>query len=292
MKYKNYIFTFLIIAISLLYFSCEEIEPPFSNNNIDTNSTQNNIQKIVIEDFTGHKCGNCPRAHEEAEMLKTIYGDQIIIIAYHVGFFASINPSGAPNYTTDFTTASGDEYDNLWGISAAGLPQGMINREQNSGTNIINYPTWSSMVSSYDNNGDGSFDNIAVAKITNSININANIECSINIKGLSNTNHDSKLVVCIVEDNIIDWQKDYDASPVDIENYIHNHVFRQNINGAWGDNIGVITQNTDTTINFIQNIDTNWNINNCSIISYIYNVNNYEILQAEKTSINLTFLNK
>ena len=291
MKYKNQMLSILIAGIILLQFACDKIEPPFiENNNIDTiiNPT-NNIQKVLIEDFTGHKCGNCPRAHEEAEMLKTIYGDQVVIIAYHIGFFATTNPTAAPNYTTDFTTPSGNEYDNLWGISAIGLPQGMINRNNYAGNNIVNYPTWSNIVQDYDNDNDGLFDNIAVLKITNNITLNSNnIECAVNIKGLNNSTNESKVVVCLVEDNIIDWQKDYDACPSDIENYTHNHVFRKSLNGAWGNSIGTITNNTDTTINLSQSINPDWDINNCSIISYVYNADNYEIIQVEETKISNT----
>ena len=75
-----------------------------------------------------------------------------------------------PKYQYDFRTETGESWNDFFQITNLGLPQGMINREQNSGTNIINYPTWSTIVSSYDNNGDGNFDNIAVAKITNNRN--------------------------------------------------------------------------------------------------------------------------
>ena len=58
-------------------------------------------KKILLEDYTGHKCGNCPRAAEKAEELKEIYGDQLIPIAIHAGFFAS---DFGGNFTTDFTS--------------------------------------------------------------------------------------------------------------------------------------------------------------------------------------------
>ena len=59
----------------LLNFSCEVIETPYmveSNSNpIDTSSF---VQKVLIEDFTGHRCKYCPSAARELSSIQNIYG--------------------------------------------------------------------------------------------------------------------------------------------------------------------------------------------------------------------------
>ena len=78
---------FILILGLLLYFSsCDIVETPYMNNenvNIDTNSN-NYVKKVLIEDFTGHLCPNCPQAANEIDAIHNIYGDQIIAIAIHV----------------------------------------------------------------------------------------------------------------------------------------------------------------------------------------------------------------
>ena len=66
--------TLIILCIA----SCDKIEPPYSSGNtnpIDTTSVKRNI---LIEDFTGHTCPNCPAAAAELETIHSIYGNQII----------------------------------------------------------------------------------------------------------------------------------------------------------------------------------------------------------------------
>ena len=85
----------------LLYFtSCDIVETPYMNNeNINTIDTNSNsyVKKVLIEDFTGHKCPNCPQAANEIKAIQDIYGDQVIAIAIHTSSFERPNN---PNQAT------------------------------------------------------------------------------------------------------------------------------------------------------------------------------------------------
>ena len=121
---KKYI---TLIGIALTITSCEVVDGPYI---IDSESYINPDKKVLIEDFTGHLCPNCPDAARELEAIHDIYGDQIIAIAIHVSkSFARPYPaSQAPNFQYDFRTNWGTNWDAFYGISNAGLPRGMINR--------------------------------------------------------------------------------------------------------------------------------------------------------------------
>ena len=70
-----------------MFSSCEVIEGPYmsdSVNPIDT-TTNNYVKNILIEDFTGHLCKNCPDAASELEAIQSVYGSQIIGLAIHSG---------------------------------------------------------------------------------------------------------------------------------------------------------------------------------------------------------------
>ena len=89
----------------------------------------NAVKNILIEDFTGHLCQNCPDAARELEAIHDVYGAQIIGLAIHVGnTFARPYPLSEAKFTYDFRSKWGEELDNLFNITDAGLPKGMINR--------------------------------------------------------------------------------------------------------------------------------------------------------------------
>ena len=93
-----------ISLFSLIFFitSCDVEEGPFIT---DYNSYVNPNKKVIIEDFTGHKCPNCPDAAREMDAIHNIYGDQIIGMAIHVSSFAKPYPSP---FIYDFRTQRGD----------------------------------------------------------------------------------------------------------------------------------------------------------------------------------------
>ena len=64
------------------------------------------IRKVLLEDYTGFKCVNCPAAAHEAHLLQEFYGDQMVVMGVHAGYYAE--PDGSGNYTTDLTTTTGD----------------------------------------------------------------------------------------------------------------------------------------------------------------------------------------
>ena len=114
-----------IVLISVSFTQCDVIDQPFNGNVIDTTSTTQQ-RNVLIEDFTGHRCKNCPKASKKIEELVTAFGsDRIIGLAIHAGpgNFTSTNA----DYPTDFTTLEGKQIQNFFGTNA--LPVGMVNRE-------------------------------------------------------------------------------------------------------------------------------------------------------------------
>ena len=142
---------FLIISTLLLILnSCDKIE---ENNFIDgenqTNTIKGVIKKILIEDFTGHRCQNCPQAAEELHAIQEAFPEQIVGIAVHAGEFATPYPSEANRYTTDFRTEEGTDIHDAFLASA--YPTGMVNRNGGLNNSILNYTDWNGAVSNYVN---------------------------------------------------------------------------------------------------------------------------------------------
>jgi len=262
---------------------------------IDTNSN-NYVKKVLIEDFTGHLCPNCPQAATEIEAIHDIYGEQIIAIAIHVtkSFARPYPASQAPNFQYDFRTSWGDDLDNLFDISSAGLPRGMVNRTGYPDNHKLGKDEWANAVSNELNK------EINFGIMINSSNNNINITTQV----LNNISGSYNLVVCLTESGIINWQKD---GTENIENYEHNHILRSvlldealssNINYETNQEIQKnitynLTELEEYNIDYSTNVAElgngnagNWNSNNMSIVAYIYNTNTKEVVQVEQNNLN------
>ncbi len=107
MKISNIIIAALLISFS--FMACDKVEAPYKEEKeIKVN------RKVLLEDFTGHKCVNCPNAHDIAHDLQELYGeDNLIVIATHAGFFST--PSSG-DFAYDFRTEAGPEWADYYGI--------------------------------------------------------------------------------------------------------------------------------------------------------------------------------
>ena len=283
-----------LIGIALTITSCEVVDGPYI---IDSESYINPDKKVLIEDFTGHLCPNCPDAARELDAIHDIYGDQIVAIAIHVSkSFARPYPaSQAPNFQYDFRTNWGTNWDAFYGISNAGLPRGMINRVgYQSDSHRLGKDEWASTVS-LELKKEVDF-NISITADTNTITVSSTLENDL----VNNYN----LVVCLTESDIENWQKDGQDN---IENYKHNHVLRtviydDNLSNQVEFGVGEVIENSfNISLSDLEqdNIDysTNtaelgngnaggWNANNLSVIAYIYNTLTQEIVQVEEIHLN------
>ena len=67
------------------------------------------IKNILLEDYTGFKCTNCPQAHDVADDLRATYGEQLIVMSLHVSeSFAGPDPGTA--FDIDLRTEDGEIY--------------------------------------------------------------------------------------------------------------------------------------------------------------------------------------
>lgn len=283
-KFNFYIIGF--ISTCLLMISCDYVKD-VRDPNVQVISGN---RKVLVEDYTGHKCGNCPAAADTLKYLEKTYGDKIIPIAIHAGSFANINNA----YPTDLRTPTGDAYDVTFGISLAGNPNGLINRVgYGSGGFIKSYSSWESetvqMLST-----SAKFE----LKITNTFISSSNtLNSKITVKSLTTNSGQYKLVVLLTEDSIIAEQLDYriavpPAPSQKINNYEFKHVLRGAINSTWGDQVFTSGAFLNDSIvkSYSTVINTSYRPEKCHVVAYIYDADTnsptyYEVLQAEEKHV-------
>ena len=278
-----------IIVIVIAFASCDKIDGPYRNIvepppfDCDTPSfpaiTASDVyQKYLLEDYTGQKCVNCPKAHADAAVIKAKMKDTLIMIAIHAGDFAK--PDARPidgcssTYGADYRTEAGTMYDSEFKIPA--YPAGMINR--------INKRVWT--------NSDQwklCFDTLTRKAPTIGLQIIADYSTEddaacvfVNTTLFSNASN-LRLCVLLTEDKIISPQKDGSGN---ICEYEHNHVLRRAVNHPWGDYLNVSSNGESLIKLYSFSFEgTTWKKENCHLVAFVYDDNTKEIIQVEEIKL-------
>ena len=275
---KQLLLSLSIFTLLFMTPSCDVIDQPFKGNIQDTTSTQQQ-RNVLIEDFTGHRCKNCPKASKAIEALVDAYGSRIIGLAIHAGpgNFTNTNT----DYPTDFTTPEGKAIQNFFGTNF--LPVGMVNRENWTASGnghwspYTNWPTLSSEA----------IDSTLRIALEASAGVNSgNLEVS--AKGLPQMGllHDLNIAVLIKESNIVSPQ----LMPDDTRdsNYVHMNVLRDYMTDTWGESFGTSPMLPGDTLSGNYSIawNTDWVQSNAAVVVYVFNPTNYRILQVIEVPIN------
>jgi len=285
MKRKFTLFCFLLTA-TMVYQSCDYVinAKPSYTSSTTTGSSNIIYRKVLVEDYTGHKCGNCPAAARELRKLDSLYPGKVIPMAVHAGFYATVNTQ----YPTDLRSQAGTDYDTFFGNSFAGNPNGLVNRVGFGTASFIKQ--WSDWgASAYGMMSMPADFNIS---ISNNYNAGTNqVSSVITTKAINAKTGTYNLVVVLTEDSIIAEQIDYSlpAAQQYMTNYEFNHVLRGAMNSTWGDQIISTSLNAgDSIVTTISNfqLSSTWKYKKCHIIAFIYDADptsptHYEIQQAE-----------
>ena len=223
---------------------------------------------VLIEDFTGQYCVNCPRATEEIERLIEQYGDSVVIpVAIHSGPFSKLNGEFTPLHTE-----VGDLYFNRWNLSSQ--PVGLVDRLY--GPMPFSYTDWGAGVN---------YEIAFKAPVSLQAGVGYDYEtrkASIEVQtiGLDSALVSGKLQVWLVEDSIDSFQLMPDGSRN--EHYNHMHVFRASVNDPWGDALSV--NHGQVVINSYDLIlDPAWVPEHCSIVTFLYDDSG--VRQVSKTRL-------
>ena len=219
-------------------------------------------RSVLLEDFTGQRCVNCPNAADEIAKLHEQYGDAIIAVSIHSGPLGFRTNSRFLGLATD----EGDEYYNHWNLEFQ--PVGLINRGAPA-----EFTAWGTLIRDALQRPAPVDIDLEVTESDEGFNTHTKV------KGVDGDTQ-GKLQLWIVEDDITAFQMMPDGTRND--NYVHQHVFRATVNGTWGEDISVkegYTEERDFTLNF----QDDWKPEKLTVIAFIYN--NTGVLQVTKTPV-------
>ncbi len=264
---------YLIFLSVGLTAGCDYVDDPIQDRNGGgPNPTDSLVQKVLVEDYTGHKCPNCPEAATLAEDLKTTYGDRVVVVAVHAGFFASTSPG----FETDFTTPEGEAMNSFFGFTA--YPSGMVNRKGYPSQHILNFQAWPPEVSD-------AISKEPPAKVNIKTDLSSStVTTDIEVIYQTSLNGNYAVVVWITEDGIIAPQVHTGQT---ISDYEHNHVLRASLSSTWGDTIssGPVDVSTPYTTSYTATWNAGWNEQNCHVVAFLCDIDTYEVLQVEEIKL-------
>jgi hypothetical protein len=250
---KNLFFVFGLMAI---IWGCKE-EPPYinydePNTTIDTTWLKTSpsaaqVKQVLVEDFTGVKCANCPDATKITVALQDANPGRVNVVGIQLlnlqdPYTKPIDEDGHKSKQDMRTQAGSDIAINIVGIPSS-LPSGDVNRVKfdDKPEILLSRTDWTAKTN---------------AELTKPTPVNINLAWVTEINGkpvadneiwvdvileyteaLSDTNY---LTIMLLEDSIIDVQEYVDYTPFPPvtsfnDNYVHMHVLRGIMTATTGD---------------------------------------------------------
>lgn len=257
---KNIIYSLFAICYLLLN-NCTEIPPDI--NPIDPNPGSGNVQRsVLVEEYTGVRCVNCPAGSEALQALSNIYGDRLAIISLHAGFFAP--PYAESKY--DFRTPDGDNLLNYLG-SPLGYPAAVVDRRLFDGEARLQLGQ--SQWAGYIAQEIAEVPKVKIELQQNYNDTNRQLDLTVNLQILESLeDKDVRLSVALTEDDIEDVQLTPTGKQAD---YKHKHVLRAMLSNFDGNPLSEsLTSNIKVARNFTYTLPAEWNADHCKLIAFVH----------------------
>ena len=243
MSIRNSIFMTLLAAALLT--ACDNIPVSDRTTPLDASSFK---KPVVVVDFTGVDCTNCPKAAKGLSSMHEQVGDKIIGIAMY--------PDCSFNHhaTFDLKCPEATEYYKAFGdLSKIVLPSGMVDFVQYKTQYIFDYTLWNSAVLERITQDTPIEVSLTATKETKGDTTNLNIASKVTAQ--SAVSGSTALILWLVEDGIVGYQND-------------------------GESISLSTAGAvEKTLSYEVKNDK-WKLENCSVVGVIINTNTKEIITA------------
>jgi hypothetical protein len=282
-----------VFALIFLFSACEE-EGPYINFEpevIDTSlldttyicasSVVPDPKNVLIEEFTGARCPNCPNAAAKLHDIQLANPGRVYGIAMHLNGIPFCIPH---DIEKDYRTVDGTQIHSLLG-GGASLPIGTVDRVHYSGeTNLlVEYDVWNNYVDQ--RLALSSPVNIELNATPHKMDSNALV---INVKLQFTTNVSDKqyLTVALLESNLVSPQT-LPNSSID-SFFVNNHILRDVITNPAGDLLMDSPEKDRVFVKeFKLNMDDNYVVENCSVIVFVHQSgSDFDVHQVEEIHLN------
>lgn len=250
----RYLLKISITALGLGLFSV------FSLNGQARVSVQPRPKCVLLEEYTGWACGNCPDGAARASWLKALCGDNFQVIAIHAGYYAEPGSRGLDlrtDYADDLLLQAG-EY---------GYPQGTIDRVLFDGKDMMAM-------------GRGDWTKAVKARSVDTATVNLWVGATVDVETRTLTVNvegyyyrasglpENRLNVALIQNHINGPQASAPAG------YRHEHVLRDLLTGQWGEILTATTAGSTFARTYIYTIPADYrgvkvDLRNLEIMAFV-----------------------
>lgn len=276
--------------MALLFTACEEIGPDINlggNNRaaglIDTSYVLPTVEapqdkKVLIMDFTGVRCKNCPLGAEQVSDLLGLYPDNLVAMGVYSEFLCDPYP-GDPDLRTE-------DAENLQGLLEPflGKPSGAVDMFEFAGSQGV----LEAQVNKWANYVQQRVSLTPPVNVTVENDYNATsreLVITVTLHYTTDITTDNRLAVAILESNIIAAQLLPDNS-ID-SNFVHKHVIRNILTPTNGEALTIEKVPGRVVVKqFSYTIPAEWDAEHLDVVAYVHRFGGtYEVLQAGEAAV-------
>lgn len=271
----------LMAALTPCFISCDDVDeadryikvdPPTEDPDPEGPGTEDPKvipHKVLIQEFTGQGCINCPQGAAIVHSLQSQNPGSIIAVNLHPENTQYTRPLGNIKLTSPLATVYYNYY------RPASFPSACIN----GSTPVSNISLWTNEI-------------LTAAKLESAADLNLTTEYDPATRNLKVT-YDSRFVkafnsplninIWIMENGIVGPQ--FSGSNILLD-YIHNHVLRTSLTGDWGVSMAnSFAENDKFNASFTIKLDDSWVAENCEVIAFLQNPSSKNVEQAAEAPV-------
>lgn len=282
MKIKSLILSLVAVA---MFAACDVVP---ENDRLVEVELEPSERTVLLVEFTGCRCVNCPGAAMVAHDMIDLVPENIVVVGMHPADFVYTTPF---DKEIDFRTSEAMDYLSFYGGSqSTGLPVGVVNGREFDGTYLQGSSKWTAQVLAQRAIAPNCLIDLEHSVDGNNHTVTANLTPK-------NAMNSVSLVFWLVESNIVAEQSisgalkdsylaknpDAEMTHSSVKNYVHNHVFRGSLNGLWGAELGVLTDVTTNNCTF--SVDEKYVVDNCSVVAVLVDTETKEVIQAAEIAL-------
>lgn len=281
--FNKYISFTAFVLFLFLGLACDEV-PPVLNPSDDEGGgevpVENQMRQVLIEEFTGVRCVNCPAGSQAIEALLANHGQRLVAVSIHAGFFAHPYPESDSELENDL----GSSLLSLLG-EPLGYPTAVVNRRHfnDEENRQIGQSSWPGYIAQ-ELAGDPEV-KIDIVSTYNDATREVSVEVDLYVEETVLAD-DVRLTLFITENNVEDPQLT-PASSVPQDDYIHKHVLRSALTSFDGNPLSegltagdVISRSYTGTLNDI------WVPENCHVVAFVHHGGaSLDVIQAHEVAV-------
>ena len=228
------------------------------------------VQRVYVEKYTGPKCSNCPLADST---LGSIHNERVVMVSIN-------HPTGQgvpfPN-EPDLRTEGGSTWAKYYGINA--IPSSFINRDKSK-----QYQGRMSEIVGAINEALSVSPTVGMEMFASQV--EGEVYVYVQLKFVKSHTDPVTLTVALVEDSL-SYKQLLPNGDID-EEYVHNHMLRKVVTGYWGTPVkctGVVGEALDGSLNF--SVDEGVNLANSHIVAFISDKETRKVLNCASCKISI-----